>query len=86
MYNSKDILQMAHITALQLKEMVCMSGCDYSKDFTKLSGVGIKTAHKIILKYKTLANFVNKMTQNERMKFQVSDDYMDRAAQVIAKF
>ncbi len=86
MYNSNDILQMAQVTAQQFKEMVCMSGCDYSTNFTKLNGVGIKTAHKIILKYKSLENFVNKMTSTERMKFQVADDYMERAAKVIAKF
>ncbi len=49
LYNSCDILEKAKLNAEQLKQMVCMSGCDYTSG---LNQMGLKTADKLMRKYK----------------------------------
>ncbi len=69
LYNANDILEKSKLTLLQLKQLACMSGCDYTSG---LEGMGMKTADKLMQKHK---NFENIMKHLDREKYSPCDDF-----------
>ena len=53
------------ISLLQLKEMACISGCDYSDG---LNGIGMATAEKLLCKHGTIENMIKNFTKEELEK------------------
>ncbi len=58
LYNSNDILAMTPFNSIQLKQMACMSGCDYTEG---LNRVQMPTADKLLRQYKNFDVLVEKL-------------------------
>lgn len=82
-YDTNIILQRLKLTREQMLEMVCLCGCDY---FEGLPRMGIKTAYKYILKYKSVENWLKNMTPKDRKKFQIPIDLLTSVRKAVALF
>lgn len=85
LYKIDDILARAKITLRQLQEMACLAGCDYVKGGVR--GIGMKTAHALIQRYKSLERMKVRMNPKERAKYTTfNDEFMKKANRALEIF
>lgn len=85
LYVAKDILSKARITQSQLQQMACLAGCDYMMG--GLRGMGLLTAHKFMLKFKSLDQMLIGMNKEQRRKYpEFNTDFVSQAKKAITLF
>lgn len=62
------------ITLDQLKQMACISGCDYSDG---LNGIGMATAEKFLCKHGTAENMIRNFNKEEMEKHSPCENFLD---------
>ena len=75
-----DVLTFLDLTTLQLKEMACLAGCDYTSG---IKGIGLKNAENFIRKYGTAQNFLQ---SSASQKFAKPPDFDKTIKQIVHIF